>query len=317
MSRPQDVPRAPLRPAPEPRAAVTGQREPEPPATGRNPRAREAQDPAGPAVTYLFAVTRTPPPDDVLAGVAGQDGGGPLRVLRAGSLALVVQDVPAEAFGKEALTQRFNDRYQLERCARAHHRGVQAAAGHGPVVPLPLATLYLSDRNAAEAVACRETAVHTLLDRLRGRTEWAVKVHAAEHDGDPSPAPEAGAENAAPGGRAYLARASTRQRAQRARREGALARAHALDLELRRHVVAATRHRTQSEQLTGRSTPQLLNAAYLVDDGQRAAFGRALDGLRADERYRGLEIDESGPWIPYSFAQLDEAPDDSECGVGA
>jgi hypothetical protein len=67
----------------------------------------------------------------------------------------VVQDVPAASFDGAALTERLNRPEDLERCARAHHRGVEAAAGTGPVVPLPMATLYRTDRGAVRAVASR------------------------------------------------------------------------------------------------------------------------------------------------------------------
>lgn len=139
-----------------------------------------AAGPAAPALVCAFAVTRTPPDPAGLAAARGHEEGGALRVLRAGDLCLVVQDVPAALFGEEALTERLNRPEDLERCARAHHRGVEAAAGRGPVVPLPMATLYRGDRTAERAVAARRPVLDTLLDRLRDRTEWAVKVHAAE-----------------------------------------------------------------------------------------------------------------------------------------
>ncbi|MET7380845.1 GvpL/GvpF family gas vesicle protein [Streptomyces sp. NPDC005526] len=262
-------------------------------------------------LTYAFAVTRTPPPGDALTAAAGHGGGGPLRVLRAGTLWLVVQDVPAETFGEASLGERLNRPEELERCARTHHRGVETAALSGPVVPLPMATLYLGDDSAVESVSAREAELGDLLDRLRGRTEWAVKVHAVEAAG---PAPgtdgtggdDAPAERDAPGGRAYLGRVSARRRTQRDARERALAAAHAVDRELRRYAVAATRHRPQSEHLTGRSAPQLLNAAYLVDDAERVAFTRAVAGFGAGRVGTLVETTASGPWIPYSFARLDQ-----------
>ncbi|MFC9290676.1 GvpL/GvpF family gas vesicle protein, partial [Streptomyces sp. NPDC057052] len=141
--------------------------------------AATGQDVSRPCVTCLFAVTDTPVPDDVLAVTPGHDGGGPLRILGAGPLRLVVQDVPAAAFGEEALARRLNRPDELERCARAHHRAVEAAARGGATVPLPMATLYLDDHNAVGAVTAREAALRALLDRLRGRSEWAVKVYCA------------------------------------------------------------------------------------------------------------------------------------------
>ncbi|MGV9642490.1 GvpL/GvpF family gas vesicle protein [Streptomyces sp. NPDC004822] len=253
-----------------------------------------------PTLLCVFAVTDSPAPPDVLARTPGHDGGGPLRALPAGPFHLVVQDVPAADFGEEALAERLNRPDVLERCARAHHRGVEAAAGAGSAVPLPMATLYLDDGNAVRAVTAREASLRALLERLRDRTEWAVKVHG----------PAAGAADPADGegaadGRSYLRRASARRRTERETREQTMARAHAVDRELRAHAVAATRHRPQSERLTGTSVPQLLNAAYLVDDVRREEFVRAVGRLAREAGTAGLEVTVSGPWIPYSFARPD------------
>ncbi|WP_399894060.1 GvpL/GvpF family gas vesicle protein [Streptomyces sp. BBFR51] len=267
--------------------------------------------PAAPGVVCAFAVTRTPPGPAVLAAATGHEEGGPLRVMSAGrGLCLVVQDVPAALFDEEALTERLNRPDDLERCARAHHRGVEAAAGRGPVVPLPMATLYRGDLTAARAVAARQQVLDTLLERLRDRTEWAVKVHAA----DPSPDTPADTETATEtatgaGGRAYLSRASARRRDRQHAHGKALAEAEAVDAELRSHAVAATRHRPQSERLTGRRAPQLLNVAYLVENARRTDFTRALARLTADGLHPSVRVDASGPWIPYSFARWDEEPD--------
>ncbi|WP_328564278.1 GvpL/GvpF family gas vesicle protein [Streptomyces coelicoflavus] len=266
-----------------------------------------AAGPAAPGIVCAFAVTRTPPDPAALAAARGHEEGGPLRVLGAGDLCLVVQDVPAALFDQEALTERLNRPDDLERCARAHHRGVEAAAGRGPVVPLPMATLYRGDLPAARAVAARQTVLDTLLDRLRDRTEWAVKVHAAE--APPEPATDTGARTGSGGGgRAYLSRVSARRRDRQGAHDSALAEAEAVDAELRRYAVAATRHRPQSERLTGRRAPQLLNVAYLVEDTRRTAFAEALARLTADGRHPAVRVDASGPWIPYSFARWDADP---------
>jgi hypothetical protein len=261
--------------------------------------------PEAPGVVCAFAVTRTPPDAAALAAARGHEEGGPLRVVRAGGLCLVVQDVPAALFDEEALTERLNRPGDLERCARAHHRGVEAAAGRGAVVPLPMATLYRGEATAARAVSDRREALEALLDRLRGRTEWAVKVHAAQ--APPEPDAEAGTRAGA-GGRDYLSRVSARRRERQGAHDRALAEAEAVDAELRRYAVAAVRHRPQSERLTGRRAPQLLNIAYLVEDTRRAAFTGALARITADGRRPGVRVDASGPWIPYSFARWDEEP---------
>ncbi|WP_448315955.1 GvpL/GvpF family gas vesicle protein [Streptomyces sp. CO7] len=267
-------------------------------------------------VTYLFALCAARPPGEALSAVPGHPGGGPLRTLEAGEVVLVVQDVPARDFQEQALTERLERPEELERCALAHHRGVAAAAPHGPVVPLPLATVYLSDGNAVAAVASRRETVLALFARLAGRTEWAVKVHAsARETAAPAPgSPEPSAAGAG-GGRSYLSRASARQRVRRDRHETARAVALTVDRALRAYAVDASSHRPQSEQLTGVKAPQLLNAAYLVDDARRGEFTAALERLRADERLREVEISWSGPWVPYSFARMEQPA--ATAGAGA
>ncbi|MBQ1095201.1 GvpL/GvpF family gas vesicle protein [Streptomyces sp. b94] len=270
---------------------------------------------AAPVLVCAFAVTRTPPDLATPAAAAGHEEGGPLRVLRAGGLCLVVQDVPAALFDEEALAERLNRPEDLERCARAHHRGVEAAARRGPVVPLPMATLYRGDRSAEQAVVAREAVLGALLDRLRGRTEWAVKVHATDGAANATAAAGAPADSgtdAGARGRAYLSRASARRRDRQDAHGKALAEADAVDAELRRYAVGATRHRPQSERLTGRRAPQLINAAYLVEDAESAAFRHALARLAADGRHTAVEVSASGPWIPYSFARWEEAADATE-----
>ncbi|MGW0080309.1 GvpL/GvpF family gas vesicle protein [Streptomyces sp. NPDC003393] len=261
------------------------------------------RDPLEPTLTYVFAVTGAPVAAGLPAGAAGHEEGGPLRALRAGPVWVIAQDVPASTFSETALAERLNRPEELERCARAHHRGVEAAARRGPVVPLPMATLYASDINAVEAVTARAPQFGVLLDRLRDRTEWAVKVHAAAPPAAAQGPPQAG-EGGPAGGRAYLSRASARRRVRHEVHEQALAQAMEVDRELRRYAVATTRHRPQSERLSGRRTPQLLNAAYLVDDAGQEDFARVL--ARAATGRPHVEITASGPWVPYSFARPDQ-----------
>ncbi len=254
-------------------------------------------------LTYVFAVCRTADPD-TLAATAGHAGGGPLRLLALGRLALLVQDVPAEAFSEEELRRRLGDRADLERCARDHHAAVVAAGVSGPVVPFPLATLYRSDRRAVEALSSGEGRFTELLDRLAGHVEWAVKVHLSPTAARPEPVTREPRETPGGGtGRAYLSRVSGRQRRADEERRTALEAAERIDRALRQHASAAVRHRLHSPELTGRGNAQVLNAAYLVAENAHPSFARALTELRTTRDLACVEIDVTGPWVPYSFTE--------------
>ncbi|MFI1590909.1 GvpL/GvpF family gas vesicle protein [Streptomyces halstedii] len=274
--------------------------------------------------TYVFAVCHGCDPA-VLTGLAGQAAGAPVRLLRFGSLEAVVQDVPAEMFGEEALRERLANRAELEHCARAHHAVVAAAAGRAPTLPLPLATLYLSDERARAALREDENRFRSVMGRIAGRVEWGVKVYAApgrppptrpERTGPPAPAaapttttltatapPEttsAARTNTRPG-HAYLDRARGARRAREERQEAGLNAAASVDRALRDIAVAGRRLRSHDTGVTGAGRVQLLNAAYLVEKGREADLIGAVELLRTSPGYERVELEVTGPWVPYSF----------------
>ncbi|MFD7512761.1 GvpL/GvpF family gas vesicle protein, partial [Streptomyces sp. NPDC059853] len=146
-----------------------------------------------------------------LDGLTGHPGGGPVRPLDTGPLTLITQDVPAADFAPESFAERFSDPAALEGCARAHHAVIAAVARSGPVVPLPLATLYLGTERATAAVAERAERLLALLDRLRHRAEWGLKVYPVRGTGPAAAPPGPDSASAADTGRAYLDRLRNRQ----------------------------------------------------------------------------------------------------------
>ncbi|MBL1117186.1 GvpL/GvpF family gas vesicle protein [Streptomyces sp. 110] len=254
-------------------------------------------------LVYAFAVCRgggLTAPAEPLAELPGFGTGAPVRTLAAGPLTAVVQDVPAAGYDEEALRRRLSDGAELERCARAHHAVITAASALAPTVPLPLATVYLDDGRVQEALGERETSFLTALDRIAGRVEWGVKVYAPT---GPPPAPEAApAEGPGPGGsgRAYLDRVRTRQRGREQRHTLALRAAERVDAVVRGLAVAARRLRPHGVEVTGKHRIHVLNAAYLLDLGRERELRAALASLRRDET--DVQIELSGPWAPYSFA---------------
>ena len=251
---------------------------------------------------YVFAVCRSADASR-LARLPGLDGSiGPVRALPFGELVAVVQDVPAADLSPEAWTQRLTDARELERCARAHHAVVTAAAADGPAVPMALAVLYNGDNRARAALSADADRFRAALGRIEGRVEWGVKVYAARPETPPGPPAKVDdPDGAAPSGagRAYLERMRGLQRAREDGHAAALRAAREVHAALRELAVEARTLRLHEAQPTGDRRTQLLNAAYLVarTDGERIAA--AVEALR---HRTGTQIELSGPWVPYSFA---------------
>ncbi|MCU7826300.1 GvpL/GvpF family gas vesicle protein [Kitasatospora sp. DSM 101779] len=249
-----------------------------------------------PDLTWLYAVARDVEDGalDGLTGVADE----PLRTLTVTGLALVVGSVPRSGFDERALQRRLADLQWLEAAVRAHHRVIAELARTGRTLPLRFATLYRDDRGAAAFLRGAGPRLRAALERVADRAEWGVKAYLA----GAAPAP---ADIAAPAdrpGTAYLLRRRAQRDALAQRFDEAMAAAREIHAALAALADRAAEHPLQSAEASGRAEPMLLNGAYLVDRERVADFGAAATEL--GRRFSGVRLELTGPWPPYSFADI-------------
>jgi hypothetical protein len=235
------------------------------------------------------AQTRIP----ALRGVAGE----PVHLVTAGQLAAVVGAVSLAEFGQEALRRNLEDLDWVAAKARAHDAVITAVAETGSVLPVRMATVYLSDARVRELLESRQHDFAATLGRLAGRVEVGVKVYA-----DPSrmsPVPDR--DDAQPrSGTAYLMR---RRRALASREEAhqaAAAASQRIHTALMRYAVDGMRKPPPDRSLSGRDDIVVLNGTYLVDRGEVESFRENVAALALSLDNLSMEI--TGPWPPYSFA---------------
>ncbi|MEV4757135.1 GvpL/GvpF family gas vesicle protein [Micromonospora sp. NPDC049559] len=252
-------------------------------------------------VLWLHAVT--PGPDaGRLAGITGV-GGGPVRPVAADGLVAVVAPVAPTEYGEVALRRNLEDLTWLERVAREHHRVADVLARLGPVVPARLATVYRDEGGLREALAQRRDDFRAAFDRVAGRVEWGVKAYAVPGAGAAASAPAASG-GAGGAGTAYLLRRRAQLAATEAAGRAAARAAQATHEALARHARAARRHAPQDRGLSGVPEQMLLNGAYLVDADGGTDFANLVEALAG--RYPAIRLELTGPWPPYSFADIDD-----------
>lgn len=251
--------------------------------------------------TYVYAVMRdlsTPRLGDI-EGIDDQ----PVRIVDHAGLAALVSTVALDEFGEEALHRNLEDLGWLETTARAHHRVVEAAGSVAATAPLRLATVYHGDDRVRALLSEQQEAFTTALARVEGKTEWGVKVYADPEIFAEDPAPEPSASSASGPGAAYLQRRRSQRRSREDAGRAATARAEEIHAALSEQAAATRRHPPQDQRLTGHAGWMILNGAYLVDDEAAAEFrGRVAEF--GEER--GIDVDLTGPWVPYSFASPDQ-----------
>ncbi|MCX4850054.1 GvpL/GvpF family gas vesicle protein [Streptomyces sp. NBC_00893] len=255
------------------------------------------------AVTYAYAVARDA--DGSLAEAVSELPGvsdAPVHLVRAREghdVVIAVSPVPERDFQEAALRAHLEDIEWLESVARAHHSVIEALAARTTVLPLRLATVYLDDERVRAMLRALLEAFDRRLTDLAAQVEWGVKLYVEAAASSESPADADTPTDLSPG-RAYL----NRRRAQRHAREDAYQdaerAAERVRAAARSHAVDRVQHRPQQGELARGPGDNVVNDAYLVP--LHRAEGFRADVMRAAEGLRGVRIEITGPWPPYSFA---------------
>jgi gas vesicle protein GvpL/GvpF len=259
---------------------------------------------------YLYAVTRELEPAR-LRDLRGVDGERP-RVVDGSGLRAVVGSVELARFRgpPDRHLGDVEDLRSLEALLRAHHRVVQAVAAAAAVVPLRFGTVYRDDGRVREVLDQRQGDFEAALSRVAGRTEWGVKLMASREafagdvSAEPPAAPSAPAAAVRDPGRPgteYLRRQREAERTRQAGWDRAAAFAAEVHAELAGVAVESRRHTPQDTRLSGQGGWMLLNGAYLVDDGHQDELVAVVE--RFDDPDRGVRLELTGPWAPYSFTE--------------
>jgi hypothetical protein len=124
---------------------------------------------------YVYCVV---PTGEALAldGLSGVEPGSRVAIMTHGELSAVVSGVRLEEFGAEALKRNLEDLEWLERTARAHDAVLARALTAEAVIPLRLCTIFGDEEPPREMLDNERELLLDALARLRGRSEWSVKV---------------------------------------------------------------------------------------------------------------------------------------------
>jgi Gas vesicle synthesis protein GvpL/GvpF len=246
---------------------------------------------------YVYAITDSDLAEAEVAVLRAIDDGF-IKVITEAPVAAVVSPVDADKFSASALRENLEDLRWLEGIARAHNAVVSDLARQRPVAPVRLATVFVSDDNVREMLRTRAQDFAGALDRVRGRCEWALKGFLIT--GPVTAKPSGSTESSSPG-RSYLERRRAERESRNLQLESVLAEVETLHQRLDSLSLASKRYPLQDRRLTGYRDEMVLNAAYLLPEGEPTELRRAVDSGQSQH----LRLELVGPWAPYSFATLE------------
>ena len=239
--------------------------------------------------------------------IQGIDRKGPLYAIEAAGLVGAVSLVPGSLFAEEPLNELVGDLPRLAPFVLRHEEAIRALFSVGPaVVPMAFGAVYREEVGVARFLDLECKRLSALLEALRGKQEWGVKIfvevaaamRAAEAASAALHKLDDDAKAATPG-RAYLLQ---RKREEMLTGEVRSFVADALESVVNELVPRSTDARLDEVPSNQQGPHELvLKAAFLVDEegGEdfRAIAGQLIDRLTPI----GLSMEVSGPWAPYSF----------------
>ena len=234
--------------------------------------------------------------------VTGVDPSHAPALFDGGGLTAIVSEVDVSEFEGEALERNAAQADWLETKVRSHESVLDQIVGATTVVPMRFGAIFSTSDGLRAMLEDHGAALKESLERVRGRSEWGVKVHVeARHLVEQMARTESPSDE--PSGRNYLLQKKAQRDAQ------ANAANQAAEVSARVHdslSSLADGATTMSLRSRGEGSTIVLNGAYLVPDGDRETFMRRVEELQKEHSEAYL-FEVTGPWPPYNFTSADVA----------
>lgn len=250
-------------------------------------------------LTYVYALVRSARRPSLHGAPAGLPESRDLRLVPAGErLWLAVSSVPAPDYDASAVRRGLQEIDWLAPRALAHEAVVEHFLRAPALLPMPVLTLFTSDRRAVEHVAGNRERIDGLLERVERRVEWVLRL---AWDGQAARTAVQRPVRAFTGV-AYLARKRDLRDTGSARLATARAEAGRV-FDALAGAAADARRRRPSRAENAPCSRLLLDAAFLVPARRSGAFHATLRRRTRDLGEAGIAVSLTGPWPPYDFVR--------------
>jgi hypothetical protein len=264
---------------------------------------------AASTVRTLWYVYGIVPPGMAGSGLPSGLDDAAVALERDGGVGALTSVLDASAYEASSLETNSGSVEWLSPRAIAHDRVLTWASDHGPIIPLPMFSLFSSAAAVHQMLRDRARQLVEMLEYVRRGREYALRVYRVDAElftAVPSLSPRlAGmaraAAAAAPGQRYLLQRKlDAEQRAEMRTVSQRLVDEIVAALSL--HAIEAVRSPIpRADADASGSGTMVLNGAFLVEADSLPAFQQTLTTLVTAHQAHGLRFDFTGPWPPYHF----------------
>jgi hypothetical protein len=264
---------------------------------------------------YLYCLARLSrlPPLPLLG--QGVDGQSPLEAASFQDLAAVWSPVPVEDFCGPEAEERMRDLTWIGPRVIRHQEVVAGVMRHSPVLPVRFGTIFASLANLEKVLQRHSDPIAGFLERLTDQEEWAVKgmldrSETQEKLFSLKLAREAERLGALSPGTRYFQEQRLRAGCEQEMAQWLKEVCREVWTDLRDYAAEVRERRLLSREATGSDKDMVWNWALLMPRQAVGGFQALIQEVNAQYADRGLRLECTGPWPPYSFCPaLDMEPE--------
>lgn len=264
------------------------------------------------SLLYLYCILKSDPTtieDLQQSAIPGLEPSETVFPVEGAGLLAAVSHVPSDGFLEQPLNDLLLDLPRLTPYVLRHDQTVRAVQElSDAVIPMTFGSIYRSAQGVTSVLEAQAAALHRRLEAIRGRQEWEIKlfrrpeelVAAVSAASDRLRSVAEDAASAAPGKAYLLNRLHERELVNETARAASAAVVElqqcleATGAEVRVEAVEVNELSPADQQL-------IYKLAALVPTSRTEVFRSAFVELKSEFQGRGLPLELSGPWAPYSF----------------
>ncbi len=261
---------------------------------------------------YLYCIREKT--DTHCFSTRGVDGRGEVFVIPFRELEAVVSEVSLEEFTSEEIQKKAReDLNWIKEKALAHEKVIEEAMRKDDkllsLIPMRFGTIFKEREKLEETLNRDYSKIREVLDRIRGKQEWSVKVYLKNREKFEQVIKEKNETikekekeiASLPEGMAFFMEEELKEVISRELEKELNNIVEVLFEGLKKQAVDATKCKILEKELTGRREPMVLNAAYLISEGKIEDFKKAAEALNQQIQANGFCLEYSGPWPAYNF----------------
>jgi len=250
--------------------------------------------------------------------IKGIDGEGETYTLLFRDLEAVVSRVSLEEFASEEIQKKAQeDLNWIKEKAVIHARVVQEAMGRGHIlldlIPMRFGTIFKDRARLEEVLEKDYLRIREVLERIRGKQEWSVKVYLKDRrkfeqviKEKNETIKEKEREIASlPEGMAFFVEEELKETISKEMEKELNNTTKSFFERLKKQALASEISKILGKELTGRQEPMVLNAAYLIPEENIEDFKKEAIDINQQIEKNGVFLEYSGPWPPYNFTPLE------------